>query len=85
VPTVPDVLRGRDGPTQRAAWHYAAIDVARSVRASNRIPEVGVGKGTLLQFDYDHPPKPPKPNRFWHVGKLVFNKTYWHTVPRGRV
>ncbi|MEX0709831.1 MAG: FAD/NAD(P)-binding oxidoreductase [Chloroflexota bacterium] len=47
--------------------------------------EVGDGKGTLLQFDYNNPPRPPKPNRFWHLGKIVFNKTYWHTVPRGRV
>ena len=47
--------------------------------------EVGDGKGTLLQFDYEHPPKPPKPNAFWHLGKIVFNKTYWHTVPRGRI
>jgi sulfide:quinone oxidoreductase len=47
--------------------------------------EVGDGKGTLLQFDYDHPPRPPKPNRIWHLGKIVFNKTYWHTVPKGRV
>jgi sulfide:quinone oxidoreductase len=47
--------------------------------------EVGDGKGTLLQFDYQHPPRPPKPNRLWHLGKLVFNKTYWHTVPKGRV
>ncbi len=47
--------------------------------------EIGDGKGTLLQFDYEHPPKPPKPNRVWHLGKIVFNKTYWHTVPRGRV
>jgi sulfide:quinone oxidoreductase len=47
--------------------------------------EVGDGKGTILQFDYDHPPKPPKPNRLWHLGKIVFNKTYWHTVPKGRV
>ena len=47
--------------------------------------EVGDGKGTLLQFDYNNPPSPPKPNRFWHLGKIVFNKTYWHTVPRGRV
>ena len=47
--------------------------------------EVGDGKGTLLQFDYNNPPKPPKPNRFWHLGKIVFNKTYSHTVPRGRV
>ena len=47
--------------------------------------EVGDGKGTLLQFDYDHPPRPPKPNRLWHLGKIVFNRTYWHTVPKGRV
>jgi sulfide:quinone oxidoreductase len=47
--------------------------------------EVGDGKGTLLQFDYDHPPKPPKPGRVWHLGKIVFNKTYWQTVPKGRV
>jgi sulfide:quinone oxidoreductase len=47
--------------------------------------EIGDGKGTLLRFDYDHPPRPPKPNRVWHLGKMLFNKTYWHTVPRGRV
>jgi sulfide:quinone oxidoreductase len=47
--------------------------------------EVGDGKGTLLQFDYNHPPKPPKPSQLWHVGKIMFNKTYWHTVPRGRI
>jgi sulfide:quinone oxidoreductase len=47
--------------------------------------EVGDGKGTLLRFDYTHPPKPPKPNVFWHLGKVVFNKTYFHTVPKGRV
>jgi sulfide:quinone oxidoreductase len=47
--------------------------------------EVGDGKGTLLQFDYDHPPRPPRPGRLWHLGKVVFNRVYWHTVPRGRV
>jgi sulfide:quinone oxidoreductase len=47
--------------------------------------EVGDGKGTLLQFDYNHPPKPPKPSQLWHIGKIMFNKTYWRTVPRGRV
>jgi sulfide:quinone oxidoreductase len=47
--------------------------------------EIGDNKGTLLQFDYEHPPRPPKPNQLWHLGKIVFNKTYWHTVPRGRV
>lgn len=47
--------------------------------------EVGDGKGTLLRFDYEHPPKPGAPNPLWHWGKLIFNKTYFHTVPRGRV
>jgi sulfide:quinone oxidoreductase len=47
--------------------------------------EVGDGKGTILSFDYDHPPKPPKPNQLWHLGKIVFNRTYWQTVPKGRV
>ncbi len=47
--------------------------------------EVGDGKGTLLQFDYEHPPRPPRPNQLWHLGKIVFNKTYWHTVPKGRI
>ena len=47
--------------------------------------EVGDGKGTLLRFDYEHPPQPGAPNPLWHWGKLIFNKTYFHTVPRGRV
>jgi sulfide:quinone oxidoreductase len=47
--------------------------------------EVGDGKGTILSFDYDNPPKPPKPNQLWHIGKIVFNRTYWQTVPKGRV
>jgi sulfide:quinone oxidoreductase len=47
--------------------------------------EVGDGKGTLLRFDYEHPPQPGAPNALWHFGKMAFNKTYFHTVPRGRV
>jgi sulfide:quinone oxidoreductase len=46
--------------------------------------EVGDGKGTLLRFDYENPPNPPKPSRLWHVGKIVFNKTYYKIVPKGR-
>jgi sulfide:quinone oxidoreductase len=47
--------------------------------------EIGDGKGTLLRFDYDHPPHPPRPNRVWHLGKVMFNKAYWRTVPRARI
>lgn len=47
--------------------------------------EIGDGKCTVLRFDYNHPPNPPRPNKFWHLGKVLFNKSYWHTVPRGRV
>ncbi len=47
--------------------------------------EVGDGKGTMLSFDYDNPPKPPRPNQLWHLGKIIFNKTYWQTIPRGRI
>jgi len=46
--------------------------------------EVGDGKGTLLRFDYEHPPTPPTPSRVWHLGKVLFNKTYFRVVPRGR-
>jgi sulfide:quinone oxidoreductase len=46
--------------------------------------EIGDGRGTLLRFDYNNPPHPPKPNRIWHLGKLAFNKAYWLTVPKGR-
>jgi len=47
--------------------------------------ETGRGKATTIQFDYDHPAKSPKPSRIWHWSKALFNKTYWHTVPQGRL
>ena len=71
----------------RGARHRRARGGARPGRAS-RTPrravytgkvmcffEVGDGKGTLLRFDYEHPPTPPTPSRLWHLGKIVFNKT----------
>ncbi len=47
--------------------------------------ETGQGQATTIRFDYDHPPVSPMPSRLWHWAKLLFNKTYWHTVPQGRV
>ncbi|HEY8679469.1 MAG TPA: FAD-dependent oxidoreductase [Candidatus Dormibacteraeota bacterium] len=47
--------------------------------------ETGHGQATTIQFDYDHPPVSPTPARRWHWAKALFNKTYWHTVPQGRL
>jgi sulfide:quinone oxidoreductase len=47
--------------------------------------ETGKGQATTIQFDYDHPPVSPTPARRWHWAKALFNKTYWHTVPQGRL
>jgi sulfide:quinone oxidoreductase len=47
--------------------------------------ETGRGKATTIQFDYEHPARSPRPARRWHWGKALFNKTYWHTVPQGRM
>ncbi|HVC74915.1 MAG TPA: FAD/NAD(P)-binding oxidoreductase [Candidatus Micrarchaeaceae archaeon] len=47
--------------------------------------ETGQGRATTISFDYNHPPVSPPPARRWHWAKALFNKTYWHTVPRGRL
>lgn len=47
--------------------------------------ETGQGQATTIRFDYDHPPVSPTPARRWHWAKVLFNKTYWHTVPQGRI
>jgi sulfide:quinone oxidoreductase len=47
--------------------------------------ETGHGRATTISFDYDHPPVSPAPSVFWHWAKTLFNKTYWHTVPQGRL
>ncbi len=47
--------------------------------------ETGHGQATTIRFDYDHPPVSPNPSHLWHWAKLLFNKTYWHTVPQGRL
>jgi sulfide:quinone oxidoreductase len=47
--------------------------------------ETGHGRATTISFDYSHPPTSPTPARRWHWAKALFNKTYWHTVPLGRL
>src|SRR6266496_2674567 len=47
--------------------------------------ETGDGRATALRFDYQHPPVPPAPSRFWHAAKWAFNRLYWDTVPQGRI
>ena len=47
--------------------------------------ETGQGQATTIRFDYDHPPVSPNPSHLWHWAKALFNKTYWHTVPQGRL
>jgi sulfide:quinone oxidoreductase len=47
--------------------------------------ETGNRKATVLRFDYEHPPVPPRPNVVWHSAKWLFNRLYWETVPQGRI
>lgn len=47
--------------------------------------KTGRRQATILVFDYEHPPKPPRPSFIWHVAKWLFNRVYWLTVPRGRI
>ncbi len=80
--------------------HYEAPIVAEQIAAAAKglpVPErvyegkvmcfleTGKGKATTISFDYDHPARSPEPARVWHWGKALFNKTYWHTVPQGRL
>ncbi|HXF71099.1 MAG TPA: FAD/NAD(P)-binding oxidoreductase [Actinomycetota bacterium] len=47
--------------------------------------ETGARRATVLRFDYEHPPVPPRPSFAWHAAKWIFNRLYWETVPRGRI
>lgn len=47
--------------------------------------ETGYSQATRIEFDYEHPPVPPKPGWFYHMEKMVFNKAYWYLVPPARV
>lgn len=45
--------------------------------------ETGEGKATILRFNYDRPPQPPRPSRFFHTLKALMNRLYPVAVPRG--
>ena len=47
--------------------------------------ETGHGQATFLWFDYEHPPRPPKPRRLWHLEKAALNTFYWQLIPPARV
>ena len=47
--------------------------------------ETGEGRATQLVFDYEHPPQPPHPSRYYHMEKQLFNRAYWRIVPQGLV
>ncbi|HET8909430.1 MAG TPA: FAD/NAD(P)-binding oxidoreductase [Ktedonobacterales bacterium] len=47
--------------------------------------ETGHGQATFLWFDYEHPPKPPKPRRMWHLEKAALNTFYWQLIPPARI
>ncbi len=47
--------------------------------------ETGYSQATRIEFDYEHPPVPPKPSWFYHVEKVLFSKAYWYLVPPARV
>ena len=47
--------------------------------------ETGQNKATQLVFNYEHPPRPPRPSQYYHMEKQLFNRAYWHIVPQGLV
>lgn len=47
--------------------------------------ETGHNAATQLVFNYEHPPRPPRPSLYYHMEKQLFNRAYWHIVPQGLV
>jgi sulfide:quinone oxidoreductase len=47
--------------------------------------ETGHNTATQLVFNYEHPPRPPRPSLYYHMEKQLFNRAYWHIVPQGLV
>ncbi|HEV2238608.1 MAG TPA: FAD/NAD(P)-binding oxidoreductase, partial [Ktedonobacterales bacterium] len=47
--------------------------------------ETGHNTATQLVFNYEHPPRPPRPSLYYHMEKQLFNRAYWYIVPQGLV
>ena len=47
--------------------------------------ETGHNAATQLVFNYEHPPRPPRPSLYYHMEKQLFNRAYWYIVPQGLV
>ncbi|MFA0759895.1 MAG: hypothetical protein NOOUEUKL_002579 [Candidatus Fervidibacter sp.] len=45
--------------------------------------EAGDGKATVLRFNYEQPPHPPRPSVLWRWMKALMNRLYPATIPRG--
>lgn len=80
-----------------SAAHYEAQVVAERIAANPNgtapryagkvvcFLETGESRATLLNFDYNHPPRPAVPNVGAFAMKRLFNRAYWPLVPTGRV
>lgn len=44
--------------------------------------ETGEGKATVLRFNYERPPQPPKPSAWYHWLKAIMNRLYPVALPR---
>ncbi len=47
--------------------------------------DAGYRKAITIKFNYETPPKKPKPSFIWYIMKMLVNKTYWSLVLKGWV
>lgn len=45
--------------------------------------ETGNGKATMLRFNYERPPQPPKPSAWYRLQKTLINRLYPALIPKG--
>jgi sulfide:quinone oxidoreductase len=45
----------------------------------------GFRKGLIMDFDYSHPPPPPKFSRLAYFKKMFFSRFYWWILPKDRL